>query len=405
MGDLLEISLLNMSAHLWKIRDHRALYAYSKALKKSLHPCTIRRAISTESTSQIKHKSKLYDTFGATLAFRSSLNTKPIPKLAKLVCILIFGGLLLHEIYDLAGAFQYLNVEEFQKNTVMIEAQKRSKEAKSRGEAPISKVDDFMASSPDLKPEKGLRIRTPAGHFAYYNENEDGEPFLMDDNNNLWIWAGADVNDPTDDWLVRTSEGDIYNYYIDERGKLRQKLLGNEKDLKAIPHTNLGTIVGFANDDIDGLHYRALPFDALKIDETPTARYLFPPLIEEGFMEFQTKNHFLTRDLSRKKLVEYDEIERSVREQREQYQTNSDPFTHLIDVEEEIIGEHVQQDKSLTKRAINASSIPENSKTVKGAVADLPSALDYSNVAEVSAFNSDSPYQHGQFTTKFKSRS
>merc|ERR1719265_1086310 len=113
-------------------------------------------------------------------------------------------------------------------------------------------------------PTEVYSIKTPRGHRAFYYEDISGEPFLLDDNDNLWIWVGADVNNPIDDWLVRTPEGDIYNYYMDSDGKLQDKRLGNERDLRMIPDTNLGTLMGFSNIEPSDYQYEKIPLKSIE---------------------------------------------------------------------------------------------------------------------------------------------
>merc|ERR1712217_595904 len=75
-----------------------------------------------------------------------------------------------------------------------------------------------------------------------------------------------------DDWLVRTPEGEVYNFYLDSEGHLVQKLLGNEK-------------IRFQNYDVNDMHYRELPFDSFGSykNQKNTEENFFPPsLLEEG---------------------------------------------------------------------------------------------------------------------------
>merc|ERR1712187_551011 len=103
----------------------------------------------------------------------------------------------------------------------------------------LNQPNSSMMNAPNHKQETSYRIKTPGGSFAYYYENEAGEPFLIDEANNIWIWGGVDAKRPVDDWLVRTPEGEVYNYFINEHGQLIQKLVGNEKDLEMLLNNNI----------------------------------------------------------------------------------------------------------------------------------------------------------------------
>jgi hypothetical protein len=222
-------------------------------------------------------------------------------------------------MYEWTGLSESLRVEEYVSNGALIQAQRNAKNANALGQAPISEMDKFMSSIPDLSPNKGYRIKTPGGNYAYYYEDEEGEPFLLDGANNLWIWAGTDDKSPAEDWLVRTPNGDVYNYFMDTKGKLKQNLLGNESQLRVIPNTNLGTILAFSHSGISDLHYQELPpssLDTYVDSKSGEKLYIPPPVLEEGFMEFLEKKKpilgipHLHRTTPH---VEYDEIEDSMR--------------------------------------------------------------------------------------------
>jgi hypothetical protein len=157
-----------------------------------------------------------------------------------LLGIVTVGGLIFQGLNELNSESQAIDVKEYTSNAALIDAQLNAKLAKGRGEEPINRLDEFMMNIPTILPDKGYYFNTPQGHRAFYYENDSGEPFLLDDNYNLWIWAGADPDNPIDDWLVRTPAGDIYNYYMDPYGKLQQKRLGNEKDMRLTLNSSLG---------------------------------------------------------------------------------------------------------------------------------------------------------------------
>lgn len=232
------------------------------------------------------------------------------------------------------GFSKPLEVEEYTSNTVLIQAQQKAKAAWSTGEAPMSRLDELMIKAQEIKKEKGFRIKTPRGVYANYYEDELGEPYLLDDFNNLWIWAGADPTRPSDDWLVRTPQGDVYNFYVDSFKQMRMQILGNEKDLKVIPHSNLGTIVAFANDNIKDVHYRQLPQKSLETtkDQLSKEIVLPPSVIDEGFLTFSNKN---TQDNAR--YSQYAEIEESIRTKGEKFRVKHVPFLDTVDFDEEEI--------------------------------------------------------------------
>jgi len=142
--------------------------------------------------------------------------------------ITIIGGFIIHSFSNLSGISELLNVKEFMRNYNLLEVQIKSKNAKTHGIKLIDKLDEFIITTSNLKPEKGYLIKTPDENFAYYFENERGEPFLLDNANNLWIWGGAETKNPSDDWLVRTPEGEIYNFFINDQGEMLQKFIGND---------------------------------------------------------------------------------------------------------------------------------------------------------------------------------
>lgn len=301
----------------------------------------------------------------------------------------LFGGTT-YLIYEWTGLSESLRVEEYVSNAALIQAQRNAKDANDLGQAPISKLDKFMISIPDLNPSKGYRIKTPGGHYAFYYEDEEGEPFLLDDANNLWIWAGTDSEKPADDWLVRTPNGDVYNYFIDATGTLKQNLLGNEREIRAITNTNLGTIVAFAHNGIDDLRYQELPIsslDSYSVPESGEQLYLPPPLLEEGFMEFFQKKKLVNRIPYFHKntpAVEYEEINDSIRHSGENFLIKTNPFLTLINTEEEDMIDVLQENGQITP--IEASKIKlelaneikdEIETTIKGIdVAHIPSAFD-----------------------------
>merc|ERR1712039_740052 len=163
-----------------------------------------------------------------------------------------------------------------------------------------SRLEEIITKTPFFEPNKGNLIKTPGGNYAYYFENEYKEPFMLDHLNNLWIWAGADINNHMNDWLVRTLEGEVYNFYLNSEGHFMQKLLGNEKDLKIIPNTNMGTIIGFQNYDVNDMHYRELPFDSFRLyknQKNTEENFFSPSLLEEGTIKLKkttSPNDFVT---------------------------------------------------------------------------------------------------------------
>jgi hypothetical protein len=249
----------------------------------------------------------------------------------KLLVSLIFILAILLRFTVWTGISESLKVENFSTNDVFIKAQIQSKKAKKRGENPMSFLDEFIMNSPDIKPDMGYRIKTPNGNYAYYFMSERGEPFLMDNAGNIWIWEGIHSNKPEDNWIVRTPEGEIYSYFLDTTGQLSQNLIGHEKSIKAISDTNLGTILGFPNEDINDFHFQELPSSSLgsyKNTKNGNFSRVPPPLIEEGQIEFQKNNSSSTDIFSRNKnsSIGYDEVENSIRYRDEEFKTKFDPF-------------------------------------------------------------------------------
>merc|ERR1711972_77169 len=111
---------------------------------------------------------------------------------------------------------------------------------------------------------------------------------------------------------------------IDNKGKLKQNLIGNEKDLKAFQDTNLGSILGFHNTEINDLHYQKLPFGSLEKLEDPITgkkHYVPPALIEEGFINLKDK------DMKSPKL-------QKVQDNSSNLTLKSNPFLNLIYIDE-----------------------------------------------------------------------
>jgi hypothetical protein len=107
--------------------------------------------------------------------------------------ITIIGGVIIHMFGNLSGISESLKVEEYMRNYNLLEVQNKSKYAKTHGIELTDKLDEFMANTSNIKPEKGYLIKTPGNNFAYYFENERGEPFLLDNANNIWMWGGAET--------------------------------------------------------------------------------------------------------------------------------------------------------------------------------------------------------------------
>merc|ERR1711937_414907 len=186
-----------------------------------------------------------------------------------------------------------IDTTEYISNAEVLKAQENTKKSFSLETTTLNGTDEYMHKAPNLEPKKGFRLKSPNGHDAYYFENELGEPFLPDDGDNLWIWAGVDVENPNDDWLVRTPEGNVLNFYLDGSGNLHSNFIGNEKDLKVVSSTNLGTIVGFVSDEILDLHFKEIPSSSVQyFDISDRDRIAIPPaLLEEGFLEFNQNNY------------------------------------------------------------------------------------------------------------------
>jgi hypothetical protein len=249
------------------------------------------------------------------------------------VGITIIGGVIIHMFGNLSGISESLKVKEYMRNYNLLEVQNKSKYAKTHGIELTDKLDEFMANTPNIKPEKGYLIKTPGNNFAYYFENERGEPFLLDNANNIWIWGGAEIKNPTDDWLVRTPEGEVYNFFINDQGEMIQKFIGNDDSLKVIPDTNLGTVVGFTNEEINDIHYRALPVSPMESDNLPKIsnnHHLPPPILDEGLGVFPTTDTAFVKKNS-SKLWDVTPTE------EHQIKINSASSMDLIDIAEEDI--------------------------------------------------------------------
>jgi hypothetical protein len=266
-------------------------------------------------------------------------------------------------------------------NSALLRAQQNAKKAYLHENKAGDKIDEYMINAPDLTPSKNYRLKSKNGHFAYYYENEKGEPFLLDDNCNLWIWAGIDVENPDDDWLVRTPDGDILNFYVNEKGQLRQVFMGNERNLRVARNTNLGTLVGFINDDISSLHYEELPPSALKTINDPITGdkiVTIPAILEEGFIEFSDQKHNTASDNESKQ--KKFEIKNSNKPFKERYLAYEDPFTQFSNLDEvktqnqRETKEYLSQESDRMNKRI-ASSWISNLKGVD--VNHLPTALDY----------------------------
>lgn len=266
-------------------------------------------------------------------------------------------------------------------NATIITAQQNAKKSSSLGEMPANGIDEYMREAPDLERKKGYRFKSPNGHAAYYFENETGEPFLVDDSNNLWIWAGIDVENPNDDWLVRTPEGNVFNFFVDGSGQLQLNLIGNEKDLKVASNTNLGTIVGFISDEITDLHYMEVPPSSLQYYAlNDQDRIAIPPtLLEEGFLEFKD-----THALRRKEhtSLTYNESKESEHVSERFIEKEQDPFMEYMSRKS---GTSSQKNDRLMNRNTNKKNaikdVDQNMALVtmlKGIdVKNLPKALDY----------------------------
>lgn len=275
------------------------------------------------------------------------------------IFVLIFGVLTTFQIRNWKIT-ELLDVEEYVSNATLIDAQQNVKREKIK----IDEFDDYMSRAPDIEPKKGFRLKTPNGHFAYFFENEVGEPFLLDNGKNLWVWAGVDVKNPIDDWLVRTPEGDVYNFYMNEKGCLKQNFIGNEKDLKVLSNTNLGTIVGFVNDHISDLHYQELPSGSLEnIDDSWTGEdnNILPSILEEGFVEFRDK-----RNISDMETIpngtKYKELESAIGNSQQNFWIKQDPFLVLSVSSHEQKGTLEMPHKNQTRE--EKDKIPQNNTLI-----------------------------------------
>jgi hypothetical protein len=267
------------------------------------------------------------------------------------------------------------------RNYNLLEVQNKSKYAKTHGIELTDKLDEFMVNTPNIKPEKGYLIKTPGNNFAYYFENERGEPFLLDNANNIWIWGGAETKNPTDDWLVRTPEGEVYNFFINDQGEMIQKFIGNDDSLKVIPDTNLGTVVGFTNEEINDIHYRALPVSPMESDNLPKIsnnHHLPPPILDEGLGVFPTTDTAFVKKNS-SKLWDVTPTE------EHQIKINSASSMDLIDIAEEDIID-IYQKKGLInskeahklKNDLEVEIKEEANLLIKGVdVGDLTTATEY----------------------------
>jgi hypothetical protein len=296
-------------------------------------------------------------------------------------------------------------VEEYISNAPLIEAQQKAKSAKARGEAPLSLLDEFMMNAEDLKPDKGYRMKTPGGHVVNYYENEHGEPFLLDDAGNLWIWAGADIYNPSDDWIVRTPDHDIFNYYTDDHGQIKRKRLGRDEDLKVLPKTNLGTIVGFVSDGINDLRYRELPFDSLEMYQDPNTGeelLLPPPILEEGFIQMQNKTSHIGMlpFIKNNTFVDHKDIKNTMSGRKEALQLNLKGFPDIVNIDEGEMIDTLENEGRVSSREARKlkarllSRIHEEVETsLEGInVSDLPSAAEYADAGEELARQGGNPH-------------
>jgi hypothetical protein len=295
--------------------------------------------------------------------------------------ITIIGGVIIHMFGNLSGISESLKVEEYMRNYNLLEVQNKSKYAKTHGIELTDKLDEFMANTPNIKPEKGYLIKTPGNNFAYYFENERGEPFLLDNANNIWIWGGAETKNPTDDWLVRTPEGEVYNFFINDQGEMIQKFIGNDDSLKVIPDTNLGTVVGFTNEEINDIHYRALPVSPMESDNLPKIsnnHHLPPPILDEGLGVFPTTDTAFAKKNSSK-------LWDVIPTEEHQIKINSASSMDLIDIAEEDIID-IYQKKGLInskeahklKNDLELEIKEEANLLIKGVdVGDLTTATEY----------------------------
>merc|ERR1712050_588241 len=137
------------------------------------------------------------------------------------------------------GISELLNIEEYLGNSYRIEIKNKKRKSDFFRKTTLSQPNSFMMNAPNPKQEMSYRVKTPNGNFVYYYENEAREPFLIDKANNIWIWEGVDIKNPIDDWLVRTPEGEVYNYFINEYDQLIQRLIGNERDLEMLLNNNI----------------------------------------------------------------------------------------------------------------------------------------------------------------------
>jgi hypothetical protein len=291
-----------------------------------------------------------------------------------MIVLLIVCGVSNSELRNKALTIE---TDEYVSNAELIRAQKNAKESFRNGEKIVDGIDEYMLKAPDIKPNKGHRLKSPSGHIAYYFENETGEPFLVDDANNLWIWAGIDVSNPNDDWLVRTPDGTIMNFFVDSFGQLQSNFIGNEKDLRVVTNTNLGTIVAFITDGISDLHFKEIPSSSLQYygSNSEDKFIIPPPLLEEGFVHLKTEN-----------FKEPQSVLDGSRQSR--FLSKKDPFLEFVDCmdwenkdsfgrNEKRIGQDIKKNIQTNNDERNKSLV----KTLKGIdVKDLPKALDYSSM-------------------------
>jgi len=269
-----------------------------------------------------------------------------LSKFPAILLTIVFLLINLNVLLELQGS---LNIDEYVSNGTIIEAQHQSKIARSKGESPKNSMDKLMMNAPVIKPRMGYRLKTPGGHYAHYYESERGEPFLLDSAGNLWIWEGIDPENPKNDWLVRNPEGEIYNYSINSLGKIRQKFIGNEKELKIVLNSNLGNIIGFTSEEFNDLHYREIPYYSLKpkMDcKNGKTQYLPPALLEEGFVEFKEKDRHPFKFPSNEfgKESNHKKIESVISDKTTKFQISSNSFLDTYETEETDIIHKLQRE-------------------------------------------------------------
>jgi len=184
---------------------------------------------------------------------------------------------------------------------------------------------------------------------------------------------GVDVESPTDDWLVRSPDGNVSNFFIDRFGKIQSKFIGNERDLRVVTNTNLGTIVGFVSDEIADLHYEEIPSSSLQYyNVNDQNRIAIPPkLLEEGLVKFEGKNY------KKPKLLEYKPLEKSKQLSSQRFRLKQDPFLDFVESND------WQTTNIKNKQLISKNNEETNNlvRSLKGVdVEYLPKALDFTSM-------------------------